>query len=75
MSCSALRAFSATALASAAWRIKALTECGCAVLHIAFKDGYGPYPIPGATFLALDNPATAPDAIAKAAIEAIAATR
>ena len=61
--------------AAAAWRIKALTDSGCAVLQIAFRGGYGPFPIPGATLLVLDSPATAPDAIAKAATEAIAATR
>jgi hypothetical protein len=61
---------------AAAWRIKALTESGCAVLQIAFEGTwYGTSPIPGATYVELANPATAPDTIAKAATEAIAATR
>jgi hypothetical protein len=62
--------------AAAAWRIKALTDSGCAVVQIAFKGGwYGAAEIPGATFLELEDPATAPDQIGKAATAAIAATR
>ena len=61
--------------AAAAWRIKELTESGCAVIQIAFKHGWFANAIPGATFLLLDDPATAPEEIAKAATAAIAATR
>ena len=62
--------------AAAEWRIKELTASGCAVLQIAFSGGYyGHQPIPGATFLELADPASAPAEIAKAATAAIAATR
>jgi hypothetical protein len=61
--------------AAAAERISALNQAGCAVLHLHFDGCCDPMPIPGATLLALTDPATASDEIAKAATAAIAATR
>jgi hypothetical protein len=61
--------------AAAAERISALTEAGCAVLHLHFGGWLDPMPIPAAPLLELTDPATAPDEIAKAATAAIAATR
>lgn len=61
--------------AAAAERISALSAAGCAVLHLHFPGGWWSSPIPGAPLLALTDPATAPDEIAKAATAAIAATR
>lgn len=59
--------------ASAAVRIKALAEAGCAVLWLTFND-YST-PLPGATVLNLTDPAEAVGTISKAATAAIAATR
>ncbi|HEV2633542.1 MAG TPA: hypothetical protein VGX23_00255 [Actinocrinis sp.] len=54
-------------------RITRLLAQGCAVLQIAFEPMS--LQIPGATYLELTNPATAPDAIATAAALAIATSR
>lgn len=58
---------------AAAERINRLLAHGCAVLQLAFDPDS--LHIPGATYLELANPATAPDAIAKAAALAIATSR
>lgn len=61
--------------AAAANRIAALTGAGCAVLHLHFGGPHPPRRIPGAPMLHLTDPAAAADAIAKAAIAQVAATR
>ncbi|WTW98206.1 VWA domain-containing protein [Streptomycetaceae bacterium NBC_01309] len=60
--------------AAAAGRVLALAASGCAVLHLHFG-GFGPRTIPGAALLELTDPATAADAIARAAVAQVAATR
>ena len=58
---------------AAAERVTRLINHGCAVLWLAFAPD--PQILPGATALILTDPATAADAIAKAAARAIAHTR
>ncbi|WTW93448.1 VWA domain-containing protein [Streptomycetaceae bacterium NBC_01309] len=57
---------------AAATRIAHLATTGCAVLHLHFDGTWGPHPIPGAPLLELADPATAADAIAKAAVAQVA---
>lgn len=55
-------------------RVARLTKAGCAVLWLDLFGGYSDVP-PGATRVMLTNPTEAADAIGKAAVTALAATR